>query len=281
MKEPFDLALGYLQWQGSSRSTNILRGAKAVAEVCSRFAPLASLRESDKSGDDYGIHHWNAIHDQFCQAQRVLAEHRPRRLLTAGGDCAVDIAAIDYLHGVYPDMQVIWIDAHMDANTPETTPSGYFHGMPVSAIMGFAPAAMRRLQGKPIAPERFRYYGVRVGDTGDKAFGSALGLRTLEANHVFSGPVHIHFDLDVLDPIEFPYLSYCEPDGVSIAEALALVRRIAAQADLVGLTITEFAPANVGEAERGSVVIEKICQAASGNDATLDSLKKAPARSGA
>lgn len=264
MTAPFDLALGYLQWQGSSRSTNILRGAKAVADVCSRFAPLVSLRESNESGDDHGIHHWNAIYDHFCQAQRMLAEYRPRRLLTAGGDCAVDIAVIDYLNGVYPNLQVIWIDAHMDANTAETSPSGYFHGMPVSAIMGFAPEPMRRLQGAPVTPERFKYYGVRVGDSGDHAFGSAHGLRTLDMAHPFSGPVHIHFDLDALDPVEFPYLAYREPDGVSVAAALALVRRIAVQADLVGLTITEFAPANVDEARHGAMVIEQICQAASG-----------------
>jgi len=261
----FDLALSYPQWQGSSRSTNILRGAKAAAEVCSRFAPLVSLRETDATGDGHGVHYWNAIYDQFCQAQRLLAEHRPRRLLTAGGDCAIDIASIDYLNGVYPDLQVIWIDAHMDANTPETSPSGYFHGMPVSAIMGFAPEPMRRLQGAPVTPERFKYYGIRVADPGDKTFGSKMDLRTLDMEQAFSGPVHIHFDLDALDPIEFPYLSYREPAGVSVAAALALVRRIATQADLVGLTITEFAPADADEVQRGSIVIEQICQAASGS----------------
>jgi arginase len=267
MTEPFDLALGYLQWQGSSRSTHILRGAKAAAEVCSRFAQFVSLRESEVTGDEHGVHHWKAIHDHFCQAQRILAEYEPCRVLTAGGDCAVDIAVIDYLNAVYPGLQVIWIDAHMDANTPETSPSGYFHGMPVSAIMGFAPEPMRRLQGAPVAPERFRYYGVRVADAGDQAFGSAHGLRTLDADHHFSGPVHIHFDLDVLDPIEFPYLAYREPDGVSVAAALALVRRIAVQANLVGLTITEFAPANDEEARQGAIVIEQICQAALGSRA--------------
>lgn len=265
MAKTFDMALGYLQWQGSSRSANILRGAKAVADVCSRFAPLVPLRESEAAGDAHGVHDWNAIFDLFCQAQCILAERRPRRLLTAGGDCAVDIAAIDYLHGLHPGLQVVWIDAHMDANTPETSPSGYFHGMPVSAIMGFAPEPMRRLLGTPVAPEQFRYYGVRVADAGDRAFGSAHELRMLDDDHPFSGPVHIHFDLDALDPVAFPYLAYREPDGLSVAAALAMVRRIAAEADLVGLTITEFAPANEEEARHGAVVISQICQAASGS----------------
>ena len=267
MTKPFDLALGYPQWQGSSRSTNILRGAKAAAEVCSRFAPLVSMHETNATGDAHGVHHWNAIYDQFCQAQRILAEHRPRRLLAAGGDCAIDIASIDYLNGVYPNLQVIWFDAHMDANTPETSPSGYFHGMPVSAIMGFAPEPMRRRLSAPVMSGQFKYYGIRVADPGDLAFGSTLDLGTLDADQSFSGPVHIHFDLDVLDPVEFPYLSYREPDGVSVATALALVRCIAMQAELVGLTITEFAPANEEEAQRGAIVIEQICQAASPSQA--------------
>lgn len=52
-----------------------------------------------------------------------------------------------------------------------------------------------------------------------------MGLRTLHMDQAFSGPEHIHFDLDALDPIEFPYLSYREPADVSVAAALTLVRR--------------------------------------------------------
>jgi arginase len=73
--------------------------------------------------------------------------------------------------------------------------------------------------------------------------------------------VHIHFDLDVLDPREFPYLAY--PDGnLGVEEAVALVRRIAREADLVGLTLTEFAPSDDDAAREGSRVIARLCEAA-------------------
>lgn len=77
---------------------------------------------------------------------------------------------------------MIWIDAHLDANTPETSPSGNFHGMPVSAILGRAPGPMRPVLEKPIDPARFRYFGTHVGDDGDWALQRELDLKSLDAS---------------------------------------------------------------------------------------------------
>ena len=218
--------------------------------------PLAD----DHAEDAHGVRRWNAIFAQFRSAQDILARSGARRVLTAGGDCAVDVAVIGYLNGVYPQLRVIWIDAHLDANTPETSPSGNFHGMPVSAILGRAPEPMRPFLGAPVDPARFHYFGVHVGDEGDWALRRELDLKLLGAQDSVDGPVHIHFDLDVLDPREFPYVAY--PDGkVGVEEAIALVDRIARQADVVGLTVTEFAPADEDEAREGSAVIARICAA--------------------
>lgn len=257
----FDLALAFGQWQGSGRSANIARGAEMVAEICARHAPIAAVPLSDANSDDHRVNRWGAIFEQFRSAQAILAEHRPRRLLTAGGDCSVDIAAIDYLNAVHPGLSILWIDTHLDANTPETSPSGNFHGMPVSAIMGHAPGPMRALQGAPADPARFRYFGVRLGDEGDWDFQRANGLKTLEPGERLSGPVHIHLDLDVLDPGEFPYLAYPEPGGETVDAIAALLRRVAGDADIVGLTITEFAPASDEDARAGGAVIARLCDA--------------------
>ena len=130
MQRPkFDLALSYPQWQGSGRSTNLRRGAEAAAEICGQYAPLMHVPLAGDGEAAGGINRWTAIFDQFRSAQSILSEAKPQRILTAGGDCAVDIAAvIDYLHrqGQYPDLTVIWVDAHLDANTPDTSPSGNF-----------------------------------------------------------------------------------------------------------------------------------------------------------
>lgn len=260
--QPFDLSLGYPQWQGSGRHENLPRGAAAAAAVCARYAPLVQVPLGDaEAGDAYGVQRWEAIFAQFRSAQDILARSGARRVLTAGGDCAVDLAVIDYLNGIHPGLHVIWIDAHLDANTPATSPSGNFHGMPVSAILGRAPEPMRPFLGAPIDPARFHYFGIRVGDEGDLALQRELDLKLLDPQATIEGPVHIHFDLDALDPGEFPYLAY--PDGsLGIAEAVALVSRIAREAELVGFTVTEFAPANEAEAREGSKVIARLCEAA-------------------
>ena len=260
-QNPFDLSLAYPQWQGSGRHQNLPRGAAAAAAVCAQYAPLVHVPLDQNHVDDaHGVRRWDAIFAQFRSAQEILARFGARRVLTAGGDCAVDVAVIDYLNGIHPGLHVIWVDAHLDANTPATSPSGNFHGMPVSAILGRAPEPMRPFLGAPIDPARFHYFGIRVGDDGDWALQSELDLKLLDFETPLDGPVHIHFDLDVLDPHEFPYLAYPE-GGLGIEEAIALLGHIARGADVVGLTVTEFAPSNEEETREGSKVIARLCEA--------------------
>ncbi len=263
-RKPFDISLAYPQWQGSGRSDHLPRGAAAAAAVCARYAPLIEvpLHEADAESA-HGVRRWDAIFAQFRSAQDLLARSGARRVLTAGGDCAVDVAVIDHLHRMHPGLHVIWFDAHLDANTPATSPSGNFHGMPVSAILGRAPGPMRPLLGAPIDPARFHYSGIQVGDDGDWALKRELDLRLMEPEAPIDGPVHIHFDLDVLHPLEFPYVAY--PEGaLKVEEAIALLTRIAREADVVGLTMTEFAPANAEEVRQGSKVIARLCEAVIG-----------------
>jgi len=258
----FDLVLSYSQWQGSGRATNLKRGAQAAAEVCRAFAPIETVPDAGDGEARGGINRWTAILEQFQSAQNILNAKRPRRILTAGGDCACDVAVIDYLHRQYPDLVVIWVDAHLDANTPSTTPSGNFHGMPVASLLGSAPAELQPMLGKPVPASQFRYFSAYIGDDGDWIFQKANDLRWHEVGQTFQGPIHVHFDLDALDPKEFPHVAY--PDGKLSTEAgLALVRNIAATGRLVGLTITEFAPADKAGAEDGAVFIRKLCEAAS------------------
>ena len=153
--KPFELVLSYPQWQGSGRFENLRRGAQAAAEVCSQFGPVMAIPDAGEGEAKDGVNRWTAILDQFRSTQKLLAEIRPRTILTAGGDCACDIAVIDYLHRVYPDLTVIWVDAHLDANTPATSPSGNLHGMPVSSIMGSAPEGLRPLLSAPLPLPNF------------------------------------------------------------------------------------------------------------------------------
>ena len=163
--DPFDLVLSYPQWQGSGRPEHLRRGAKAAAEVCGNYGPLVRIAEAGEGEASGGIRRWTAIIEQFRSARTILDAKQPRRILTVGGDCACDIAVIDYLHRRYPDLTVIWVDAHLDANTVDTTPSGHFHGMPVAAILGSAPPGLQALLSTPLPPAQRCY-----------ALGQAVGL---------------------------------------------------------------------------------------------------------
>jgi arginase len=262
----FDLVLSYPQWQGSGRPQHLRRGASAAAEVCRAHGPFAQVPDAGEGEARDGIHRWTALLEQFRSAQAILAERRPARVLTAGGDCACDVAVIDYLHARHPDLTVLWVDAHLDANTVDTTPSGNFHGMPVAALMGAAPPQLQPLLAAPLSPERFHYVSAHLGDEGDWAFQRAHGLAWLAPGSVAEpadAPIHIHFDLDALDPAGFPHVAY--PDGrLSLAAGLELVRSAAASGRLVGLTITEFAPVDARAAEDGSRYLAQLCEAAHG-----------------
>ncbi|WP_298191629.1 arginase family protein [Novosphingobium sp.] len=260
----FDIALSIPQWQGSGRPEHLPRGAAAAAEVIGRHAPLHALAPFTGAGvSGEGVNAWNAIMAQFEAAQDLLNRLAPRRLLTAGGDCGVDVVAIDHLARQYPDLFVVWFDAHLDANTPQTSPSGSFHGMPVATLFGEGPEPMRSRLGRPFDPARFFYCGERVADPAEAVFREGRGLQSLDIELLPKGaPVHIHFDADVLDPLAFPHLAFAEPDGMAIEEAIALITCIARRCDVVGFTLTEFAPADEQAAREGADILAAIVAAA-------------------
>ena len=134
---------------------------------------------------------------------------------------------------------------------------------PTSRALLLAGPSDLPLRSPPLTPSRFRYVAADVGDEGDWAFQRSNGLRWYEPGEIFDGPVHLHFDLDVLDPAEFPHLAY--PDGrLPMAEAIEFVRRLARHQDLVSMTITEFAPADAAAAVAGQQMIAALCDAAGG-----------------
>ena len=138
---------------------------------------------------------------------------------------------------------------------------GLMTAMPVAAILGSAPAGLQPLLSTPLPSAQFRYVSAHVGDDGDWLFQREHGLSWHESRQPLTGPIHVHFDLDALDPAGFPHVAY--PEGkLSLEAALELMRTLAASGRLVGLTITEFAPADEPGAEQGGRFIARLCDAA-------------------
>ena len=60
---------------------------------------------------------------------------KPDKILTVGGGCGIEIPIVSYFSEKYKNLDVLWFDAHGDLNTPESSPSKYFHGMPLRFLL--------------------------------------------------------------------------------------------------------------------------------------------------
>jgi len=143
-------------------------------------------------------------------------------VLTAS-DCSICMATFQAVARRVPAVQVLWLDAHGDSNTPETTPSGFLGGMCLGASVGlwdsgFAPA---------LEPERVHGVGIRDLDPGEWAPQPLTAI---------DGPVYVHLDLDVLDPSVLP-AQFPVPGGLGADELRAVLSGLD---DVVGIEVTAF-----------------------------------------
>jgi arginase len=180
--------------------------------------------------------------------------------LVLGGDHSI---AIGTLSGLAADGQggVLWLDAHGDLNTPETTPSGNVHGMPLAAALGLCGAAFARdgLRLPAVDPKRVAIVGVRSLDPGEKALVRDLGIAVYtisdldrrgvepvieEALARVSGGafVHVSVDLDVVDPEFAPGVGDPVLGGLSYREAHLALELVAEAGVLDSLELTEVNP---------------------------------------
>lgn len=160
--------------------------------------------------------------------------------------CGTSLATLPPLLAAYPDAVVIWVDAHGDYNTPETTRTGYLGGMVVSGLAGLWHSG----HGVGLAPERTLLVGTRDLDPLEEdllkrdriAIVGGRGLE-LEASRVVDliadRPAILHIDFDVLDPAHFP-AEYAIPGGFHPAALRRLVRSVSSAVPVVGVEFSEF-----------------------------------------
>lgn len=173
--------------------------------------------------------------------------------VTIGGDCGVELAAVQHA-AARGDVAVVWMDAHADLNTPQSSPSGSFTGMVLRTLLGDGPAEVRT--PSPLRSDRVILAGVRALDDAESDFIEAAGVRhilpadltaeSLAAAVTATGAssLYIHIDLDVIDPSEFACVGAPEPFGIGFAALLDMIRAAREAVPLSGAGITGFAPAS-------------------------------------
>lgn len=159
--------------------------------------------------------------------------------LIIGGDHALGLGSISGASKYYENLAVIWVDAHGDINTPETSPTGNIHGMPLAAAMGIGHTSLTEVyySGDKVKPENVFIIGARDLDAGeirlieDKKLNvyTTEDIRTkgvqdilqeihnkLIANKIDA--VHLSFDIDCLDSKHVPGTGTPVENGMSIEE---------------------------------------------------------------
>ena len=182
--------------------------------------------------------------DDLADARGCLAEARRlvetslaagRHPLLISGHCAVCIATLPLVAARHPGVRVLWLDAHADFNSPDTTQSGFLGGMCLAGACGVWDAGV---EDPPFDPRRVHLVGVRDIDPGEQELLDAHGVRRDPPEH---GEVFIHLDLDVLDPSQHP-ADFPVPDGLSLDDLALVLEDVAERCSIVGVEVTGPAP---------------------------------------
>lgn len=268
------LRLIFPEWQGGM-NPNYHTGCRLLTWLApeDRNCDYAEVPVMDDFNEELpvvdGIPAKDVLVKQQLAAMEILEKCQPDKVVTFGGDCSVEQAPMDYLHGRYPDdLGLIWIDVHPDFSEPADACRE--HAMVLGNLMGGGAPGLAGLVKHPFSPADVMYAGLKPENMEEFEKIHMEKYRIAYANpeelKKDSKPVidwikkkgfkhiAIHWDLDVLSPEDFRSLlcaePHIEPVGYAVGdmrleEVARLIHDIEEVASVVGLGITEFMPWDV------------------------------------
>jgi len=237
---------------------------------------IKSRNLSDRRKNEYEIEKFNTNLYKIM-VDKIKEEYFP---ILIGGDHSVAVASALASAKVNVDIGMIWIDAHTDYNTFETTVTGNIHGLPLAAINGYKNSELRFFhQGKIIQPSKtviigarsideaekdnVRYSGVTVFTTEDvkeKGINAIMDEAFKIAGYKTKG-IHISYDLDVIDPDIAPGVSIPEFDGLTEEEAMQINEYIINHInEVVSYDLVEFNPLRDVERKTEQIALNLLAQ---------------------
>lgn len=266
------LRLHMPQWQGGNIhdyyfGSALLAWLAPVASGPVETVPIPEPKPGETLDVEDGIVARTALLQQARAARQAIEKHHPKRIVTLGGDCLVDLAPMAYLNTQYGGkLGVLWVDAHPDVLTPKDSAHG--HTYVLAALLGRGDGELVGEVDTPLQPSRVMYAGLDAWVSVEDTVISALGLRHAGADALAnsSAPVlswisdegithlAVHFDVDVLNPKTFGPVLFNKPEAPPDAwadvprgrltpeQVVRLLQDVAAACDIVGLAITEYLP---------------------------------------
>jgi arginase len=189
----------------------------------------------------------------------IPGDHIP---VVLGGDHALSLGSVAGSIRRSRDPQrlgLLWIDAHADLNTPEDSPSGNVHGMPLAHLLGEGAAELRAVASNAMAPENVVLLGLRSVDPGERERIRRLGIRAFTISDIdrfgiaavldqalkalaHTERLHLSFDADVLDPAVAPGIGTPVRGGLSYREAHLLMELLSEHGQLAAVDFVEVNP---------------------------------------
>jgi arginase len=197
-----------------------------------------------------------------------------------GGDHSIALGSIGAMAKAHGPGGVLWVDAHGDVNTPESSPTGNVHGMVLAALLGWAGDGFES-DAWPLPaldPERVALVGVRILDEGEKELLQRHGVFVLTMSDVdrmgvesaFSqalertaGPgfVHVSFDMDSVDPTVAPGVGTPVQGGLSYREAHLALELVAESGLMSSLDVVEVNPILDRENATATLAVDLVASA--------------------
>ena len=268
---PMDLGSG-------RRGVDMGPSAIRIAGVADRLMELGHkvVDEGDiviKNMEELKVGHERARYlGEIARAAAVIARKIERIMglghfpLVLGGDHSIAVGTVSGIaaHAQRQDQRVglLWIDAHGDINTPETSPSGNIHGMPLAALLGFGADELIGVAGPPpkVHPANVALVGIRSLDAGEKKRLKETGVQVHTMSdidrhgvhrvmqkalaRVTDGTdyVHVSFDLDAVDPTVAPGVGTPVKGGLDYREAHLIMEVLADAGVMTSLEMVEVNP---------------------------------------
>ena len=253
----------------------------AALRVAGLGARVAELGYAVKDCGNVFVEQVERLRDDNCRAHYLseianasvsLAE-KTRKILdddgfpiVLGGDHSIAIGSVSGIAAHFREkgekVGVIWLDAHADMNTPETTNSGNIHGMPLASLMGRGLPELTDIFGyaPKIDPANVALIGIRDIDAGERALIKELGVRAFSAREMDergmnaimdealdiasrgTAGYHVTLDVDFIDPRFAPGVGTPVPGGATYRESHLAMERVADHGGAVSLEYTELNP---------------------------------------
>ncbi len=247
------------QWQGGGPDRSTYYGALELKENYLKDVGLTvnGVSTADVTAVKHDIYGLDEILKQSAALRKLLETAKPTRIFTIGGGCDAGIIPLSYLNSrAGSNPAVLWFDAHGDINSPRSSGSKHFYGMPVRALLGECAPEILSLLFSRLTPGQLKMIGVRDLDPPEKNYIKKNNIALYSPEEVETGgsaivqalktegfrQVYIHLDLDVVDPTEFPHVPVPVPGGLNKDSLTALLKKIAREFELLGLGLFEYSP---------------------------------------